>query len=192
MVKSNGRPAATRLPKAMIKMMIVTGHESISERNMAERLAVLKLAQRALSPVNVTATFEVASLLSGLATASAACTILLESAAEPAVTAPPPVVAPEKAAVAEIPLAAPQPQAPAGEVRVRMEFGGESWVEIKDGEGKMLMSQLNPTGSRRTVSGRSPLSLVIGNAANVKLTYNDKPVDLKPYIQIEVARLTLE
>lgn len=108
----------------------------------------------------------------------------------------PPVVAAEKAAVAEIsavppPPSQPTPQAPGGEVRVRMEFGGESWVEIKDSEGKMLMSQLNPTGSRRVVSGKGPLSLVIGNAANVRLTYNDKPVDLKPYIQIEVARLTL-
>jgi cytoskeleton protein RodZ len=55
----------------------------------------------------------------------------------------------------------------------------------------MLMSQLNPTGSRRVVSGRLPLTLVIGNAANVRLSYNDKPVDMKPYIQIEVARLTL-
>jgi len=115
----------------------------------------------------------------------------LDRAAEPVATATPKIVADEKA-VAEAPLATPQPPAAASEVRVKMEFGGESWVEIKDGEGKMLMSQLNPTGSRRTVSGRSPLSLVIGNAANVKLTYNDKPVDLKPYIQIEVARLTLE
>ena len=73
-----------------------------------------------------------------------------------------------------------------------MEFGGESWVEIKDRDGQMLMSQLNPTGSKRIVAGRSPLTLVIGNAANVRLTYNDKPVDLKPYIQIEVARLTLD
>jgi len=114
---------------------------------------------------------------------------------EPAVPAAPPVVVAEKAAVAEAPAAAPpspQPQAPAAEVRVRLDFGGESWVEIKDGEGKMLMSQLNSTGSRRTLSGRSPLTLVIGNAANVKLTVNDKPVDLRPYIQIEVARLTLE
>jgi cytoskeleton protein RodZ len=108
----------------------------------------------------------------------------------------PPAVASEKAAVAETspappPPSQPKPQAPGGEVRVRMEFGGESWVEIKDSEGKMLMSQLNPTGSRRVVSGKGPLSLVIGNAANVRLTYNDKPVDLKPFIQIEVARLTL-
>jgi hypothetical protein len=32
---------------------------------------------------------------------------------------------------------------------------------------------------------------VIGNGAAVRLIYNNNPVDLKPYIQIEVARLTL-
>ena len=85
MVNSRGRPAATRLPKAMTRMMIVTGHDSISERSMAERLAVLKSAHRALSPVSVTETPEEDSAVSGAATASAACTILLESAAAPAV-----------------------------------------------------------------------------------------------------------
>jgi cytoskeleton protein RodZ len=99
-----------------------------------------------------------------------------------------PVAAPPAAAE----IASPPSPSSGGEGRIRLEFGGESWVEIKDGDGKMLMSQLNPTGSRRVVSGRSPLSLVIGNAANVRLVYNDKPVDLKPYIQIEVARLTLD
>jgi cytoskeleton protein RodZ len=103
----------------------------------------------------------------------------------PAAVQAPPVTAP-----AAVPAPA-QPQAPGGEGRIKMEFAGESWVEIRDADGKLLMSQLNPTGSRRVLSGRSPLSLVIGNAANVRLTYNDKPVDLKPYIQIEVARLTL-
>jgi cytoskeleton protein RodZ len=109
-------------------------------------------------------------------------------AATPALVAAPPA----SGAAAEI-AAPPSPQPSSGaESRIRLEFGGESWVEIKDGDGKMLMSQLNPTGSRRVVSGRSPLSLVIGNAANVRLIYNDKPIDLKPYIQIEVARLTLD
>jgi len=56
----------------------------------------------------------------------------------------------------------------------------------------MLMSQLNSPGTRAVIVGRPPLSLVIGNAAAVRLTYNDKPVDLRPHIQIEVARLTLE
>lgn len=108
--------------------------------------------------------------------------------------APPPAaeaaLRPE-AAVASAIAVPPPSQASGGEGRLRMEFSGESWVEIRDKDGKLLMSQLNSTGSRRIVSGRVPLSLVIGNAANVRLTYNDKPVDLKPYIQIEVARLTL-
>jgi cytoskeleton protein RodZ len=121
--------------------------------------------------------------------------------AEPAAPATPPAAAAgekpvEAAAAAPSPQATPQapahPAAPGGEGKIRMEFAGESWVEIKDKDGQMLMSQLNPTGSRRVVSGRAPLSLVIGNAANVRLTYNDRTIDLKPYIQIEVARLTLE
>ena len=112
----------------------------------------------------------------------------------------PPAPAPEKpapvAVAALVPQAtspaAAQPQATGGEGKIRMEYAGESWVEIRDRDGQMLMSQLNPTGSRRVVSGRAPLSLVIGNAANVRLIYNDQAVDLKPYIQIEVARLTLQ
>ena len=85
MVRSRGSPAATRLPKAMTRMMIVTGHESISERSMAERLAVLKFAHRALSPVRVTVTPDEDSAASFGCTESAACTILLEFAADPAV-----------------------------------------------------------------------------------------------------------
>ena len=118
-----------------------------------------------------------------------------QAAAPTTLPAPPPgdaAVRPEVvAAPATAVPPAPPSQASGGEGRLRMEFSGESWVEIRDKDGKLLMSQLNPTGSRRIVSGRVPLSLVIGNAANVRLTYNDKPVDLKPYIQIEVARLTL-
>jgi cytoskeleton protein RodZ len=119
---------------------------------------------------------------------------VIPPAAPPApieVAAPPPPVS-----VVETP-AAPvhQPSGGGGgvvsEARIRLEFDRESWVEIRDRDGKALMSQLNPAGSRRVVLGRPPLSLVIGNGAAVRLTYNDKPVDLKPYIEIEVARLTL-
>jgi cytoskeleton protein RodZ len=80
---------------------------------------------------------------------------------------------------------------PRGEGRIQLEFASDSWVEIRAKDGQMLMSQLNPAGTRKVVVGQPPLSLVIGNAAAVRLKYNDNPVDLKPYVQIEVARLTL-
>jgi len=106
----------------------------------------------------------------------------------------PTAAAAPSSAVAETSAApAVQPSAGGGgEGRIRLEFDRESWVEIRDADGKTLMSQLNPAGSRRVVQGRRPLSLVIGNGAAVRLIYNDSPVDLKPYIQIEVARLTLD
>jgi len=123
-----------------------------------------------------------------------------QSKALPAATPAAPPAETEVPAAPSISVAEPpavQAQQPsggggAGEGRIRLEFDRESWVEIRDRDGKTLMSQLNPAGSRRVVLGRPPLSLVIGSAAAVRLTYNDTPVDLKPHIQIEVARLTLD
>ena len=117
-----------------------------------------------------------------------------QPAAPRAETQVPAAAAAPSGTVAETPAAEAQqsPSGGGGEGRIRLEFDRESWVEIRDRDGKTLMSQLNPAGSRRVVLGRRPLSLVIGNGAAVRLIYNDNPVDLKPYIQIEVARLTLD
>jgi cytoskeleton protein RodZ len=115
-----------------------------------------------------------------------------QAAAPQQPSAPAPVETP--AVPAEAPASAPQPadRAPPREGRIQLQFGSQSWVEIREEDGRMLMSQLHAPGSRSVVVGRPPLSLVIGNAADVRLVYNDKPVDLKPYINIEVARLTLK
>jgi cytoskeleton protein RodZ len=54
------------------------------------------------------------------------------------------------------------------------------------------VSQLHLPGSARVVTGVPPFAVVIGNAQHVRLSYNDKPVDLMPHIKVEVARFTLE
>ena len=83
--------------------------------------------------------------------------------------------------------------APSGDLAtLRMVFDQESWVEVKDRSGNTIFGQLSPAGSRRKVSGEPPLSVVIGNAAGVHLTYNDKEIDLAPHTRVDVARLTLE
>jgi cytoskeleton protein RodZ len=90
----------------------------------------------------------------------------------------------------------PAPPAIIGRVsgtnRILLEFDQLSWVEIKQANGRILLSQLNPAGTRQLIEGVPPFDLVIGNAANVRLKYNDKPVDLKPYFKVDVARLALE
>ena len=107
----------------------------------------------------------------------------------PAGTGTQPVDAPSQA------TAAPAPEAGrkfGGSQRIELEFGELSWVEIKQANGKILLSQLNSAGSRQSIEGMPPFDVVIGNAANVRLKYNDAPVDLRPYFKVDVARLTLE
>lgn len=124
---------------------------------------------------------------------------VVPKAATPA-PAPAPALAPEPAPVAEQGAKpaveaqpAPQPAAaPGAPKRIELVFDRESWVEIRDAEGRVLFSQLNPPGTRHEVAGGGPFSLVIGNAAGVKVRFNDSDVDLKPFTRTDVARLTLE
>jgi cytoskeleton protein RodZ len=113
-------------------------------------------------------------------------------AAEPAppptamsVPAPAPAVAERRAALV-------QHETVLNAKRIELLFDRESWVEIKDADGRVVFSQLNPPGSRRNVVGEAPFSIIIGNATGVKLRYNNTDVDLAPFTRTDVARLTLE
>lgn len=66
-----------------------------------------------------------------------------------------------------------------------------AWIEVFDGKGTKLYSQLTPPHQTITLSGTPPLKLKVGNAGHVKLEYNGQPIDLQPYVQANVARLTL-
>lgn len=99
------------------------------------------------------------------------------------------------AASAAGPAEAAAPAAPvsaAARSVLHLEFGAEAWTEIKDASGRMLHRQLNPAGSTFDVAGRPPFDVVIGNAAQARLTYNGRPIDLKPFTDSTVARFTLE
>jgi cytoskeleton protein RodZ len=77
---------------------------------------------------------------------------------------------------------------------LRLVFGQESWTEIKDKDGKIISSQINPPGSELRLKGSPPFSMLIGHAASASLYYHGKKVDLGPYINhdSEVAHLTLK
>ena len=100
--------------------------------------------------------------------------------------------APAPAATAAPVAAADERGTAAGWRRIALQFDGESWVEIRSGNGKLLVAHLHPSGSERVVVGVPPFEVVIGNAQQVRLFYNDKPVDLMPHVKVEVARFTLE
>ena len=115
-----------------------------------------------------------------------------ERVQEPAAIEKPPVVAAQAQPRAEPePGGRPVPAVQPGVHRLVLRTEQEAWLEVRDGSGRSLVSSLNPAGTERAVRGQPPFDLVIGNAANVKLTYDGKPVDLAAHIKGEVARLTL-
>lgn len=83
------------------------------------------------------------------------------------------------------------PNVAPGSRRLVLQVDQEAWIEVKDGADRLLLSSLNPAGTERVVQGKPPFSLVIGNAQHVRVIYNDRPVDLQPYVKVEVARFTL-
>ena len=103
--------------------------------------------------------------------------------------APEPVVATEAAVEADVP---PLAAAPAAHGQLYLEFREESWVEIKDASGRTLHRQLSPAGSSANIQGQPPFDVLIGNAAQARMTYNGRQIDLKPFIYMAVARFTLE
>lgn len=114
--------------------------------------------------------------------------------AEPKPEVEKPKPEPEKPKIeAEPKVEAEKPKpVPPGMQRLVFRLENEAWLEVRDGAGRLLVSSLNPAGTERAVSGRPPFELVIGNASGVTLTQNGRPVDIKPYIKVEVARFTLK
>jgi cytoskeleton protein RodZ len=98
---------------------------------------------------------------------------------------------------AEVPEAVSEPEpAPVPEVVVPgvqlvLSFRAESWVEVRDRDGRVLYGLMTP-GRREVLSGTPPFRLLLGNAAGVDVEYDGRRVDTAPHTQGAVARFSLE
>lgn len=105
----------------------------------------------------------------------------------------PPATAAEGAAPAPVePAAATVPAAAAGEPRLAFTFNGESWVEVRAADGSKLLFDLMRKGQTREVSGKAPISVLIGNADSVELRVNGERFDLAPHSREDIARFEIK
>ncbi|NJD25747.1 MAG: helix-turn-helix domain-containing protein [Betaproteobacteria bacterium] len=127
--------------------------------------------------------------------APVAPTVAKDAAPEPVFPpgqSPQQVMNPQLQALPQLESAKADAGAPAAAGALRLAFTGESWVEVRDRDGKVLFSEKRAAGGDQSLDGAPPLALVIGKASAVTLTWRGKPVDLAPHTKGEVARLTLE
>jgi len=77
---------------------------------------------------------------------------------------------------------------------IHIVFTQDSWMEVVDTNGELLLSRMNLAGTEKWIGGgrRAPYKVAIGKAAAVKVFYKGREVDLSKYNQSGVVRLVLE
>ncbi len=77
---------------------------------------------------------------------------------------------------------------------IHIVFSQDSWMEIKDTNGELLLSRMNEAGTEKWIGGnrRAPYQVAIGKVGAVKVFYKGREVDLSKYSQSGVVRLVLE
>lgn len=135
----------------------------------------------------VTAQVEAVAVAASEVIAAQSAPIAVQSAPVAAAkpVAPLPTQSPPAVAQQSAPTAAPS-------TGLTFSFTQDAWVEVRDASGGVVFSRLNKAGSTQSVQGTAPFALVIGNAPNVKVEYNGRPVDLAPYTKVSVARLSVK
>lgn len=85
------------------------------------------------------------------------------------------------------PIATPQTVAPAtggapagAAAPLRLSAVQDAWVEVRQSDGKVVFTDIVRAGATAEVSGTEPLSLVVGNANQVRLEYRGRAVEMQP------------
>ncbi len=90
------------------------------------------------------------------------------------------------------PASTAKPPAAGAVPELHLVFGRASWVDIRDASGTRLLNGVQPADSQRSLTGTPPFSLVIGNAAHVRLERSGQSIKLEPAPSSGIARLTVE
>ncbi|AXK39729.1 helix-turn-helix domain-containing protein [Crenobacter cavernae] len=130
---------------------------------------------------------ELAPMMTEAPVAAASAPAAAASAPAAAAVQPAPVVAATPATPAKPVASAPA----AAEGSVRLVASGETWVSVQDATGKRLVYETLQAGTEKTVSGKPPLKVRIGNAPQVQLYYQGQPVPLAGKTRGTTAKLEL-
>lgn len=120
------------------------------------------------------------------------------AAVSPAIAVPvlPPVVAaqgsPISAAVAAAGTVAPAQSTSSASGLLTLRAKGESWVEVVDAKGVVVVRRILTAGEVVGVSGALPLTAVVGRADATQVTVRGQPLDLAPIARDNVARFEVK
>ncbi|MGR5237581.1 cytoskeleton protein RodZ [Vibrio alfacsensis] len=80
---------------------------------------------------------------------------------------------------------------PEGMTRLTLKFKADCWIQVKDVNGKTLVSGTRKPGQDVELAGKAPFKVILGAPEGVTMTFASEPVDLSGYTSGKVARFTL-
>jgi cytoskeleton protein RodZ len=185
--RSHVKPLMALFCTILVAVLAAGGYELWS-RQKDQKPAVVADASRAQAPQPAITTVEPPQSQAPLGQSMNAAPE--PDAQAPAAASQPPAGESPPAAAPSEPAAPDQTGARMG--RLRVQFNADSWLEVRDRGGAVLFIGTGQAGTERTFEAPSPLSVVIGNATGVRITYNGVPLDFSSHAARNIARLTLE
>lgn len=105
-----------------------------------------------------------------------------------------PAIPPQQAAAASAPAATTIPIELLRRRPMHFVFTGDTWVEVKDTNGELLLSRTNPNGTEKWIGGpnRAPYDVTINHPERVRLYYKGREIDLSAHFGKGVAHFNVE
>jgi cytoskeleton protein RodZ len=99
--------------------------------------------------------------------------------------------APPSEAASDVAAADADPSSGGAAPLLQIRASEDSWVEVRDAQGNLLLSRTLQPGESVGVEGSLPLRATIGNAASTSISLRGQPLDLGQHTRDNVARLEI-
>ncbi|QFT53872.1 helix-turn-helix domain-containing protein [Microbulbifer sp. THAF38] len=63
---------------------------------------------------------------------------------------------------------------------LRLSFDEDAWVEVKDAEGVVLLAGVQQAGTSKSLDGRAPFEVMLGNARGTRVVYREQTIESDP------------
>lgn len=78
-----------------------------------------------------------------------------------------------------------------GQSKLSFYFTGDCWVEVQDGDSRLIYANLKRADDSLQLTGKPPFKVILGYAPAVSLSYNGEPVNIETNQRNNMARLVL-
>lgn len=177
---------------AALAVVVVGGSVWFVNRDSASRQPDAPESNQ-LAPM-LTQQHEASAVAASAPAQTAASAAIAQSQPQASAPAKAAIVKPVASAPANMATAKPQASSPAaqGADKVSVNVKDAAWISVQDATGRKLIYKVLQPGEPTEVSGTAPFKVVVGNAGQVELRYNGKPVDFSDKIRGTTAKIQLK